>query len=153
MLERSFTNCRMRIADCGLKQKVENGKRQTSKAQRRMQKNTMQMPIFLQSAIRNLKWSQLSTLRITVRNSSFVAAGREGRAMCTSRARAIVHRANTRRAKKASRDIFYSSYARLRMRAWLVIQTQASLRFCAGFLLRARKLLHIRLRPSTQLSA
>src|SRR5205823_8877297 len=143
----------MRIADRGLKQEVENSKRQMSKTKLQMQRRTMRMPIFPQSTIRNLKWSQLSILRITVRNSSFVAAGREGRAMCTSRARAIAHRANTRRAKKASRDIFYSSYARLRMRVWLVIQTQVSPRFCVGFLLRVQKLRHIRSRPCIQLSA
>src|SRR2546421_157040 len=77
----------------------------------------------------------------------------EGKAMCISKARAIARRANTRRAKKASRDIFYLSYARLRMRVCLVIRTQANLRFCAEFLLRVRKLLHIRLRHCPRLSA
>src|SRR5436190_22702728 len=101
---------------------MENVQYPTSNARRRTQKNTMRMPIFPQSTIRNLKWSQLSILRITVRNSSFVAAGREGRAMCTSRARAIVHHVYKRRANKESRDIFYSSDARVRVRVWLVIQ-------------------------------
>src|SRR5438046_1846818 len=96
----------MRIADRGLKRKIENAKHPTSNIQCPMQKDTMRMPIFPQSAIRNLKWSYLSTLRITIRNSSFVAAAREGKAMCISRARANARRANTRKAKKARRDSF-----------------------------------------------
>jgi hypothetical protein len=42
------------------------------------------------------------------------------KAMCISRARATAHRGNTRRVKKASREISFSSYERLRTRTrWL----------------------------------
>src|SRR6266513_2892044 len=90
--------------------------------------------------------SRSAILSATDSNLYFVEAEQEVKVTCISRARATAHRGNTRRVKKASRGISFSSYERLRTQDSLVIQMQANRRYCGKSRLRGRRLRHIRSR-------
>ena len=127
------------------KQKWENVQRSTPKAFASRQLNA-QRPTRDQKKTkiksRKSKMNRSPILRARGRSLFFVAA-LEARATCISKARAIARRANTPKARKASRDISYLSCARSPMPRSLAIRTPANRLCFAKFPPRVRKLRHI----------
>src|SRR6266404_3309585 len=120
---------------------AEEGKRPTPKAFASRQLNVQHsMKEQEKSKIENRKskMNRSSILFARGRSLFFVAAV-EARATCISKARAIARRANTPKARKASRDTFCSSCARSPMRRSLVILTPANRLCFARFPPRAQR--------------
>ena len=89
----------------------------------------------------------------TNRSLCFVAVEQGVRATSTSKVRETARRANIRKVKRASRDIFSSSCERLRTRGSSVIRMRANRHCCEKSRLPDRRLQHIRSRPCTRSSA
>src|SRR5262245_64166864 len=84
------------------------------------------------------------------KNSCYAAVEQGERGMYTSKARATGRHANTPKAKKANRDIFYSSCGPSPMRDWLDTRMLVNQPCCGKFQRRGRRSPPIRLRRFTR---
>src|SRR5437667_11188322 len=128
-----------------MRQKELNAQRSTLNVRRPVWNNW-------QLAIGNRQF-QLWISSVMGRNLCFVATEQGAKAMCTSKARVTVHRANTRRAKKVRKDISCSNYERLQMRDWLLIRVLVKRHCCGNSGLHEQTLSHIRSPLCIRLSA